>query len=208
MFSKYLGVDLSVQYLKGKKYEMTEMQEYIGTLNGRYDRSQTLSSTAIFINPALIIAPCTGSRVPYARFGVIIGSPKITGEEHSYYDLDGTEEEDIEFEYTKSPAIGFQGAIGFNWMIANSLDIFAEVNFISMAWHPGEYEITKYLYNGDDVLDDVSVQYKKVVFKKKIDLAEDQDPDEPSQELRENLAFSSISLQVGIRFVLGERSVD
>lgn len=206
MFSKYLGVDLNIQYLKSKKYEISDRETNVG--QGVDNETQTINANAIFINPALIITPGTGSKVPYGRFGVIIGAPKIKGKESYYYDQDGIDEEEREWEMKKGTAFGFQGAVGLNWAIANALDIYAEVNFISMTYYPGEMELTKDISNGDDILDDLDVREKKTIFKKKIELTEGSDPDEPSQSLRQSLPFSSVSLQIGVKFTLGGRSTD
>jgi len=206
MFSQYLGVDLNIQYLKSKKYELYDKEHTIG--QSVEDQFTTVNANAIFINPALIITPGTGSKVPYGRFGVIIGAPKIKGKESYYSDEDGIEEEEIEWEMKKGTAFGFQGAVGLNWAIANTLDIYAELNFISMTYYPGEMELTKDVYNGDDMLDDMDVRQKKVVFKKKVESGGPSDPNEPFEALREPHPFSSVSLQLGVKFTLGGRAAD
>ncbi|KAH0533820.1 hypothetical protein FGG08_007552, partial [Glutinoglossum americanum] len=215
MFSKFIGVDLNVQYLKSKKYEISD--KFIQTSSpgnsGRDESTTTVSSSAIFINPSVIITPGAGSKVPYGRFGVIIGSPKLKSEESSYYDLDGKQETEREQEYKKGTAFGFQGAVGLNWMISNNLDIYAEVNFISLTWYPAKSEITKYMVSRDDdpfedVLPDISVRDKKFEYKKEVEFQAQSDPDKPQQQLRQSVPFSSVALQLGIKFTLGGHAAD
>jgi hypothetical protein len=203
MFSKYIGADLNVHYLKGKEYETNQIYRYISDgYNGSDEEIIKSSSQAIFIAPSLIITPGVGSKVPYAKFGVIIGSPKIKGERYEYYDLDGTSERTQKWEYKKGTAIGFQGAVGMNWMLSNNFDLFTEINFLSMTYYPGEWERTEDILNGTDNLPSLTTSQKKVEFKKSIDNEAQQDPDKPTQVLREGTPFSSLSLQIGVRYLL------
>jgi hypothetical protein len=203
MFNKYIGADLMVHYLKGKEYEINQIYRYISDdYNGSDQDVIKTSSQAIFIAPSLIITPGVGSKVPYAKFGVIIGSPKIKGERYEYYDLDGTYERTRKWEYKKGTALGFQGAVGMNWMLSNNFDVFTEINFISMTYYPAESELTEDISNGTDLLPSLTTSQKKVEYKKTIDNQAQQDPDKPSQALREGTPFSSLSLQIGVRYLL------
>jgi hypothetical protein len=203
MFSKYIGVDLAVQYLKGKEYEIVDNYKYTnGDFSGSESYTEKSHAQALFIAPSLIITPGVGSKVPYAKFGMIIGSPKIKGEQHYYYDLDGTTEGTGKSETTKGTAFGFQGAVGMNWMLSNNIDLFTEINFISMTYYPEEWEQTEATSDGDDVLASLSVSQKKIEYVETIDLEAEQDATKPSQELRRETPFSSLSLQIGIRYSL------
>lgn len=208
MFSKFLGADINFQYLAGKKYTTLDQTKYSGGITALDETRQTIHGTAVFINPALIITPGAGSKVPYGRFGVVIGKPKIKGEETFYNDGDGLETEEREWEYSGGTAFGLQGALGLNWMISNNFDIFAEVNVISMTYYPGEYNLTKYVRNDNDQLENVAMYNKKTIFKKEVKNESEPSGDEPREELRQGLPFSSISLQLGVKFTLGGHMAD
>ena len=78
-----------------------------------------------------------------------------------------------------------------------------------MTYHPKEGELTRSVTNGtEDNLDEMDVRLKKVEYKKEVDYEYTPEPDEPDQELSISQPFSSISLQVGVRFTLGGRSTE
>ncbi len=208
MFNEFIGVELNVQYTQGKKFETSEISTYTDNFSTSSQKEITETySKGLYINPSFIITSARGSKIPYGRFGVIVGSPTISGESSdvgkvSYYP-DLQDVRNRKWEYSKGISIGLQGAVGINWMLSDKIDLFTEVNFISMSYYAEEYNLTEDTYNGNDNLQDLSVSEKKIIFKKEIALVgESQDPDKPSEALREGSAFSSLSLQVGIRFLL------
>jgi hypothetical protein len=203
MFSENIGVELNVQYTMSKKYETGDVGTYTYD-NGTYtDRALTQSfANTLYINPAIVITPGAGSKAPYGRFGVIIGSPKLKTEEEYYYDGDGVYTGSEKWEYSGNAAVGFQGAVGMNWMLTENIDLFTEVNFVSMTYYPGTGTMTESISNGNDNLPSAPVYYKKIEFKKSIDPNKPQDPDQPREMLRQSTAFSSLGIQVGITYSL------
>ncbi|MEO7990725.1 MAG: hypothetical protein ABI663_14350 [Chryseolinea sp.] len=213
MFNEFLGAELNVQYSQGKKYETGNSSTY---LSDSYTSSQKLVtqnfSKGIYLNPSFVITTNRGSKIPYGRFGVILGAPKVMGEESStsevsYYP-DIVNVRTRKWEYTKGLTVGFQGSVGMNWMLSDKIDLFTEVNFVSMTYYAEEYELTEDNNNGYDNLQNYTVAQKQITFKKEIDETQVQDPTKPSEELREAKAFSSISLQVGIRYSLSGHGGD
>jgi hypothetical protein len=132
----------------------------------------------------------------------VIASPKLKTEQEYYYDGDGVYEGSEKWEYKGNIAVGFQGAVGMNWMINDNIDLFTEVNFVSMTYYPGEGTMTESISNGYDNLPTTPVYYKEIVFKKTINPNEQITGDEPRQMLRQSRAFSSIGVQVGIIYSL------
>jgi hypothetical protein len=89
------------------------------------------------------------------------------------------------------------------------------VNFIGMAYYPGEYNITQNLqgtgnYKVDNIYDNLpnmTVSQKSTVFEKQFDPTKvNTDPNKPTTASRESFPFSSLSLQAGIRFSIGAKS--
>jgi hypothetical protein len=209
-FNGNYAVEIQFQYLLGKKYETS--QKYYdysadNSLNGKSEDIIKHYSRAFLLSPSFIITPVTGNKVPYARFGFVFGLPAVYGTESYYYDLDGVIKSNREWEYTKGMAFGLQGAVGLNWKLNEKMDIFTEVNFLSMNYYAKEYELTKYdeaRYTEVivDLLPTLPVSVKNVLFKKEIDPNKQYPDDQPSEELRQARPFSSISLQAGLRYNL------
>lgn len=202
MFSEYLGVDLNISYLVGKKYETSDIYTYQdGNTKGKDEYIMTTHSNALFFTPSFLITS-GGTNAPYARIGVVLGSPKLKQEETSYYDLDGTDIQSVDTEYSGGFTRGFQGAVGMNWALGGSLKLYTELNFISMSYYPKEGKVTEYLNDGVSSINQLTVREKQTEFVKKIDNTIPPDNTKPKQELRQGTPFSSLSLQVGIVYSL------
>jgi len=199
-FNENLILDFNVQYLAGRKFETSSI--YTVEDIGFSGRAEETNSSTLFINPSIIFSAGFGRRAPYGRFGIIAASPIITEDNYFYYDIDGINETDISWKYGGGLAIGFQTAIGMNWKINDRLDIYTETSFVSMTYYAKEANMTEYLSNGMDIMDQLSVWDKQIVYKKKIDPARQYDPDKPQIRLVEATPFSYISAQAGIRFTV------
>lgn len=206
MFNEFLGVELNFQYTQSKKYETGDVYRYESPTYTQNDKIIAENfSKAFYINPSFIITPGAGTKVPYGRFGIVAAAPTIKGEEtttqtNSYYPPSTGSRK---WEYTGGISFGFQGAVGMNWMISDKIDLFTEVNFVSMTYYADQRELTEDIDNGYDNLPDMPEYYKKTIFKDKIDVeGEPSDVSKPREELRDGAAFSSVSFQIGISFLL------
>lgn len=205
MFSKFLGVDLGFNYLMGKTFTANDTYTSNGiTYND--DKTET-NSKAFFIAPAFVLSAGEGSKIPYARFGFIAGMPVVEGEESSY-DYYASSTTITKWEMKKGASFGFQGAVGMNWMLSNNIKLSTEVNFVSMQFSPDEKVVTSYTYNGQDIMDQLNEYQKKTIYKDVIDNVGEPPVDQPRQENRINLPFSSVSFQVGLVYTLGGQSLE
>jgi hypothetical protein len=209
-------IDLNFIYLAGSKYETGSTYSYdSGTFMEIDDDITTTSAKGFLINPSIIFSAGFGKAAPYARFGLVAGTPTLNSVRNMYYNGDGVDSTIIKGEYKKGLAFGFQGAVGMNWKLSDKFDLFTEVNFIGMAYYPGEYNTTQYLRgtgntkvdNIYDNLPTMTVSQKSTVYEKQYDPTKvNTDPNKPTTALRESFPFSSLSLQVGVRFSIGTKS--
>jgi len=207
-FNENFIFEIGTQYLMSNKYETYNRNIYTGYED---NVNTTTSAKAFFINPSFIFSAGFGKAAPYGRFGFIIGVPKISGSEISYYNGDGIDSVGSKWEYSKGISFGFQGAIGMNWKLTDKLDIYTELNYVSMTYYPGEYNLTKYVHSDGftttDNLPNMSLSQIKTLYKRKYDPSTvNIDSNQPQVALREATPFSSLSLQVGIRFTLWKKS--
>lgn len=209
-FNENFIFDLSTQYLIGKKFKTSDNYSYTSAGYSYVDNDEvTTSARALFLNPSFIFSAGFGKAAPYGRFGVVIGSPKVSGKETYYYNGDGVDSTQTKWENSKGISFGFQGAIGMNWKLTEKLDIYTEINYISMSYYAGEYNLTedKNLENGVDNLPNRTLSEKQTIYKKKFDPSKENiDTTKPRIALRESTPFSSISCQVGIRLALWKKA--
>jgi hypothetical protein len=212
-FNENFIFELNTQYLISNKYKTSDNYSYTG-LSYSYVDNDNISTSAkgIFFNPSFIFSAGFGKAAPYGRFGLVAGKPKVSGKELIYYNGDGIDSSEVNWEYTKGIAFGFQGAIGMNWKLTEKLDFYTEMNFISMTYYAGEYNLTKSIstdFNGvpNNDLPNMSLSQKQIIFKKKFDPSTvNSDFNQPHIALRESIPFSSVSLQAGLRFVLWKKA--
>jgi hypothetical protein len=212
-FNENFIFELGTQYLMSKKYKTFDNYSYtyLDPLNASSyvdNNKYTSSAKALFLNPSFIFSAGFGKAAPYGRFGLVLGSPKISGSELSYYNGDGIDSVSRKWEYTKGISLGFQGAIGMNWKISDKLDFYTELNYVSMTYYPGEYNVTEYLrsYGGpvvSDLLPNMYMSQKQTIFKRKFDpTTVNTDFAKARVDFPQSMPLSSLSLQVGLRFSL------
>ncbi|HOX83428.1 MAG TPA: outer membrane beta-barrel protein [Chryseolinea sp.] len=206
MITEHIGFELNVQYTMGRKFETSNSLDYMDDgVSGRDETILKTFSRSIYFNPSFVITTGSGSKMPYGRFGAILCNPKIKGEQTYYNDLDGTSTGSLKWEMNKGMAYGIQGAVGMNWMLSGNIDLFTEINFISMTYYAKERTVTEDIFDDVDQLPDYSTYYKETIYKREITLNAPVDINKPREELREGRAFSTVSLQVGIIYRMGGR---
>jgi hypothetical protein len=204
-FNENFIFDLNVQYLIGSKFETSDIY-YDMQFPGSEGSTYTTSSKGFMFNPAFIFSAGFGKAAPYGRFGLVASSPTITDNESYYYDLDGVSQYERIWEYKKGMAIGYSAAVGMNWKLTDMLDIYTELNFISLTYYPAEGEMIKYDNNGTDMLPNLYVVDKQKVFEKNYDPSTPYDQSKPQIEPLTSFPFSSASLEVGIRFTIWKKA--
>jgi hypothetical protein len=204
-FNENFIFDLNVQYLLGSKFETID--KYVDKdFPGTETTTNSTSAKGFLFNPAFIFSAGFGKAAPYGRFGVVVSSPTITDNESYYYDLDGVSQYDKIWVYNKGLSLGYSAAVGMNWKLSDKLDIYTEANFISMTYYPTEGEMTKYDYNGSDMLPNLYVSQKQINFEKSYDPQATVDFSKPAIQAIRSFAFSSASVEVGIRFKIWTKS--
>jgi hypothetical protein len=188
-----LGYDVDFGYLKGKGYDITDVNE-----NGSYTNEYTVSlnSTSIQISPALTFTTGTGSFQPFARFGPTIGISKLMREETShenYYNYTTIRE----YEFTGGLNIGLKGVVGCSYQLNDKMQLYVEADFVSLAYAPKKRTITRYEQNGVDGLGQLDPKVVEVEFEK-----EDSNSGEyNAPEVRPTFPMSSLGFQGGIKFI-------
>lgn len=201
-FNENFIFELGFLYLAGRKYETFYRNVFPGVTGApsRTENNYTSYSRGFYVNPSFVFSAGFGKQAPYARIGIIAGSPKIKRDESFYDDSDGVIEGTIKWEDYGGLSIGFQTAIGVNWKITERLDIFTEAVFVSMTYYAEKAEMTEYIENGTDLLGIYPASFTHIDYVKKVEYNPQPDPDAPSYELIKASPFSSISARVGIRF--------
>lgn len=208
-FSPFIGFDLNLNYLRGQAYKATSSSTSSSSSTTATINQETSNEQGVLVSPAMIFMAGTGSVRPYATAGAIVGLTKLVDRSTLVYVVEKQESTlESEEETTGDISIGFRGGIGLEFILSKRIGFFTEALVTSMNFSPNESEYTKYIVNGDDNLDKLTIHDKKAVYSNSITIisGSTQDDDTPRQELRQQRPLSSISVNMGfkIRFYEGE----
>jgi hypothetical protein len=205
-FNQNFMFDLSGQYLISSKFHTSSYTKFLysgfSTADSDFTNTQ---AKAFLLNPSFVFSAGFGKAAPYGRFGVVLGIPQMTENEAYFNNQDGVTQYNKTWVYKKGIAIGYQAAIGMNWKLSEKFDIFTEVNILSLTWYAQQSELTKYMNNGTDALPNMSVSQIQTKYEKSYDPTAQQDPTQPSVQLRQATPFSAITANVGLRFTLFQK---
>jgi len=206
-FSPFIGLDLNLSYLMGKSFEGTST---ISTQNGDATLNETQESSGFFVSPALMFMAGTEKVRPYAIAGVIMGS--LNREDKSAIQTDLLRGDPIQYELVSETkgdmAFGFRGGMGVDFNINNNTSLYLEGIFNSMSYYAKEKEVTKYTFNGDDMMGDLTESQRKTIYVDQtttvtVDGVENNDPDQPTEELRSPSPLSSLGINFGVKLKFG-----
>jgi len=90
------------------------------------------------------------------------------------------------------------------------MDLFSEIDFVSMTYYAKEGNLTKDVTSNDgitwkDYLPSTVLSQRQIVFKNSFDPNVYNDGSKPTVALKESTPFSSISLQIGIKYMFGKK---
>ncbi len=106
-------------------------------------------------------------------------------------------------EYSRAASFGFMAALGCERDISNKLVIFGSVNASLGYYSPNEWKLVKYEYNGEDVLDKIALRDKQTYYSKEIEgNGSGTNPEQATRQLKTRMDYSSIALNIGVRFLL------
>lgn len=207
MFNSNLGIDLQCTYLLGDEatgeYKSTYTFPFFNTKFYEYEKT-SIKSQMFRVNPSIIIASGFEKLDPYAKFGVILGFGSITCSYlYDRYEDDQLQYKEVqEWKLNGGMAFGLSSALGLMYHISDLISIYGELNLVGMSYAPTKGVMTKYTVNGSDRLPDLTTDDKEIDFVDDITYDYDNPPStaEPMKELKFYFPYSSIGLNIGVRF--------
>ncbi len=203
MINSNFGFDLNTSYLISSKFESSDSYKYTydwgENVEGSTDRLD--QAKMLRFNPSFIMSMGNEKISPFTKIGVVFG----IGSVEQNFESSGS---DGVYKYTRllngGLSIGASAEIGLKLKLTEKLSFVGAVNFLAMNYAPKKGEYTSVTYNGMDMLDLLQTSDKEVEFVDGYSVS-NSDPDnsnQPSKELKMYMPFSSVGLNVGIRFSL------
>lgn len=190
MLSPNFGAELGFNYLLGSKYESTGRTN-LTTYN------QTMKGNMFQLSPSIVLKTNTvGKMNHYVKAGLLVGlGAKVTEEieirsgVNSAYGVR---------EYTGNASLGITGAVGTEFAVNNNMAFFIEAKGNGLTYKPEKSEVVQATLNGQDQLQYLTVRDKNTVY---LDSYTDNATvNEPNRASRISMPFSSIGVNVGMRF--------
>lgn len=199
-FLKYVSVEISVNEFLG----LAAGGDSVSHLLGSSTADAKIAGKMFSVVPAIVISAGLEKVNPYARFGLLIGAAPSVMTKYSQTNVSTNPQQDMEIwnHYYGGVALGYAAAGGVTFNISNLINIFTELQFTHATWSPNHSEITKYTVNDVDKLSTLSTYEKQVDFVNSMTLNGPFDQDQPRQELRITMPFSTLAVNVGITFKL------
>lgn len=205
MFNGNIGIDLQCSYLLGDETTSESKDNYTFLNINFYDYEKISIKSQMFrVNPSIIIASGFDKLDPYAKFGVILGFGSITLN-YLYEEYENNQLQDkevVKWKMDGGMAFGLSSALGLMYHISDLISVYGELDLVSMSYAPTKGVMTEYTVNGADKLPDLTTDAKEIEFLDEITYDYDNPPStaEPSKELKFYFPYSSIGLNIGVRF--------
>jgi opacity protein-like surface antigen len=210
MLNKNIGVEFGMSYLIGSKKEFIISSSETDTTSGRTTVSEgtiTLDKIKMIrLNPSFKIT--LGDQVrPYLRMGIIIGlGTSYSRQEETILTTSGSFSDTVAVEkvrdYTGGAAFGFNSAFGLDIDLTDNLVFFGELSFSSISWAATESKITRYFYDGVDLIPSTNPDALKTEYVDDYTLSASTPVTQ--RELKTYLPFGSFAISAGVVYTFGE----
>ncbi len=203
MFSEHFGADLGFTYFSGSSVTSTDVSVPTGTatLEGK--------STQLRIAPSLVLSTGTSEVVSaYSRLGLVLPAGGSTISEYR----DNTNPSSVverDIETTGALSLGFQGAIGVNYSLSESLSIFGEISGVNLRIKRATSSVTKSTVNGTDVLGMMTTYEKETTYVDELNSSSNNgayNPNYSTGSAKESLAtttnFNGVFFNIGVKYSL------
>ncbi len=210
MLNKNMGVELGLSYFIGSKKEFIISSLETDTSAGTTTETEgtiTLDKIKMMrINPAFKMT--FGDQVrPYLRLGIILGlGPGYSRHEETIMTTTGNFNDTVSVEmvreYTGGAAFGFNSAFGVDIDLTDNLVLFGELSFSSVSWAATESKITRYMYDGVDLIPTLNPDALKTVYVD--DYTESSSVPVSPRALKTYLPFGSFAISAGVIYKFGE----
>jgi hypothetical protein len=188
--SGILGYDIEAGYLMGKKYEVID---HAVSGNSFSDWTYIRQAKSIQFAPSLTFTAGTGSFHPFARLGPVIGITSI--KDRTEWDTNNSPHYVQEYKYSGGIAFGFKGVVGVAYTLNDLMDLYAEIDFISMSYSATKRKLEEYSEDGEDRMEDVPEDRREEDLEKEYEVG----GEEYSPPVREPLPMGSIGIQLGLK---------
>jgi hypothetical protein len=196
--NKNLRAELGFSYLLGNNVLKDE------SVSTSTESSTNVKGNQIRILPSLLFSGKNEALHLYSRIGLVLpikASSKST-QITSGQDIGGGIKENIqEYEKTNAFGLGYFGALGFSFKIAENMHFFAETELINLRMKQKTSVLVLETNDGVSILSNYSTKDKEKVYVDELTSSDNKNSNEPLKLRAQTQNFSSIGLNFGIKLL-------
>ncbi len=204
MFNKNIGVELcATSVFAPKEYSFTASNLIINSVASDLTIVQKANNPLLFL-PSLVMQTSGDQLNAYTRFGLALPLKSSVTQDVIVTNLPGTgaiNSDDFTFKITSSFSLGFAAAAGIKYKMNSKLNIWGEINLLSLAVLAKEGNLIAFSENGQSYDTSFVSGAKHVKYSKNpmIDST-------GNQALTYSMPFSHVGIQFGISYNFGDKS--
>ncbi|MDR9443121.1 MAG: outer membrane beta-barrel protein [Schleiferiaceae bacterium] len=209
LFDDIFGIEARLNYQNNFGYQTVRSTTIQDPSSGQQipiEQISTFNASSIRLAPLLFfrmdedVSPYAkvGPILQYSMLSVVDESPTVIVNNNT--PAVGTLESETQL--NNGISLGALGEAGMMFELDNDIFLNAGIAFSAIQVSPNSSEIVRYEENGQDQLDDLNTSEKETEFVETINNTSSNDPDQPSQQLKNWLNYSSFSLRVGVIMIL------
>lgn len=193
--NSYLHADLDFSYLLGASFTANSSNDL-----SMVERETAMSARMLQLSPSVVFSPATGPVRLFARLGLVFGNASLDVISHNKFS--GGSEIEQELLLDGGWAIGMMAGLGLSHKINERFSIVGELRSINMSYAPTRGEVTKYVVDGQDEIATLTTEAREVEFVDSYSVNRNSPPssDEPSKAFKIRMPFSSLGLNIGLRY--------
>ncbi len=204
--SENIGMELGLNYSLGKEYttSSTRIDTRFDVVKSSFRETKISKSRAVLFTPTLKFITAEKIFTPYFLIGPVLGKIKFHRESDRSLEENGSTSSVYQnTKFTGGISIGIRGGIGANVIVNKKVSLFSEIIFTGMNYYPKESEIARYIVNGEDKLNTLSLNVRKTIYEKEVVTAGANDlVNSPGKSVRFSIAMSSLTATAGVLITL------
>lgn len=187
-------------------YESYCMNETHDDYPGKFLNQATIekyTGGALFLNPALVFRSETGKIRPYMKLGALLMFSTFDGEvtiseSTNFPDIIQPYSANHKYEFDTDPSWGADFGLGASLSLAEGFSAFGEIDFQYIRTWPTKRRVVEYTELGTDKLSTLTVSERETEYVDEYTTNWDDNPDQPSKDLKSSVTFNSLSINAGI----------
>jgi hypothetical protein len=201
MISKHVGAELGLNMgVANKKYTYTEQVYATATNSAPNNFTSTYTTRGyglILVSPAFILQSGGEKLNLYTRLGVSVPIMNNLEISSTHYPISNSRLNVVEL-FTMRTSVGFNGAAGVSIPAGKFMDVWCEVNMLSLTAYFKESEVTSFRVDGQEAVQSLTENDRRTIYVFSESSALPRSASQPDISITEAMSYNNVGLAVGI----------